>query len=739
MRLVDKHNIIRTFLVALLLVSCNANKEDLNIYEADKLLIQAEEHPESSLQYKMLSDSAAKLAQRDNYIKGMQIAYANLADYYYAKRNTDSTEYFNQMSLNLLDEDDVSHISGRIWANVAVNKHRISSMDSAKIAFDKSLLILRTLKDSSQLQSVLNSYALYNWRKGNLDTAIIYFEEAKVYRQKLGNLFGYAASLNNLGTVYYQWSLYDRALENYFKSLEIRKEIEYDYGVSLVSTNIGLVYRDIGEFDKARQFFLEGLKYAQKAKSFTKIGYAIEELGELFRIQGKLDSAEHYYNYGLELFNKEGDRSGIMLTNIRLGTLYKMKNDFAKSEEYYLKALEISKKRSSSIRVAQLYLYLAQLYFELGKIDKSLSYVNSSLKLAEAIPKLVFIRDGRELRGKIYFSKGLYKKAYMDIQKFDSVKSKVFNTNLNRKIESMDTRYKLQQSKNKLKQSELEKESQKTILVSVSATLLALVVLLVYLMYTIRKRKKVNSQLREQNELINQGKLELEKSNQTKQKLFSILAHDIKNPFQALNGYSEMLLSDYYELTDEERQNYLNEISLTSLKLTDLLDNMVDWSASQTGDLKINYENVDLCEITSSVIELTLSQASKKNVKIVNKIEKCYTVRADKYMLQVVLRNLLTNAIKFSYKNSEVIISAIEKEDETIVSVSDTGTGIDKEILNKLFGSEKQMSSVGTSGEAGTGLGLFICKEFIEQNGGRIWVDSEKDKGSTFSFSILNG
>ncbi len=229
---------------------------------------------------------------------------------------------------------------------------------------------------------------------------------------------------------------------------------------------------------------------------------------------------------------------------------------------------------------------------------------------------------------------------------------------------------------------------------------------------------------------------ELERLNRTKDKFFSIIAHDLRNPFHAIIGFSELLSKEYYTMDDQQKIGLLELINVSSESAFNLLENLLQWARTQTDKIKFNPENIDIAEIVRSTINFLSITAEKKRIKLKNKIENHTLVFADRNMITTVMRNLISNAVKFTQNDGEVKVSASTKDDMMEIHVSDNGVGMNKETLGKLFRIDTYHSTSGTSGESGTGLGLIICKEFIEKHGGKIKVVSEEKKGSTFSFTL---
>lgn len=229
---------------------------------------------------------------------------------------------------------------------------------------------------------------------------------------------------------------------------------------------------------------------------------------------------------------------------------------------------------------------------------------------------------------------------------------------------------------------------------------------------------------------------ELKQLNATKDKFFSIIAHDLKNPFITILGFSEILLSEFNELTDEEKLFYIREMKKSSDTSHSLLQNLLQWSRSQTGFIEFHPQPLSLSTVVNESIDLLRSTASKKMLLMSSSVDETTEVTADCDMLNTVLRNLISNAIKFTPRNGKITISAEEKDGFAIISVQDTGKGMTQETMDSLFRIDLSHSTRGTENEAGSGLGLILCREFVNKNGGEIKVESVLGLGTRFFFSV---
>jgi len=264
-----------------------------------------------------------------------------------------------------------------------------------------------------------------------------------------------------------------------------------------------------------------------------------------------------------------------------------------------------------------------------------------------------------------------------------------------------------------------------------------------YLSYRIKEHKKMRDQALEEVERRKKVEEELRKSeaqlrelNATKDKFFSIIAHDLKNPIGAFKNVLELLYENFNEFSKEEILEFIEPLKESSIQLFSLLENLLIWSRAQTGKMQLEFVEFNLIDLIKNNISLFTLQADNKQIELLTQIPQKLMVFADLNSINAVIRNLINNALKFTFPGGKIIVTAIEQEDFALVCVEDNGIGMNDETKSKLFRIDVHHTSLGTAQEKGTGLGLIICKEFIEANGGKIWVESEEGKGSKFYFTV---
>jgi signal transduction histidine kinase len=245
-------------------------------------------------------------------------------------------------------------------------------------------------------------------------------------------------------------------------------------------------------------------------------------------------------------------------------------------------------------------------------------------------------------------------------------------------------------------------------------------------------------ELEVQNTEISSQSKELREVNATKDKFFSIIAHDLKNPFNVILGFSNLLSTEYENYEDDERKKIINEIERSANSTYKLLVNLLTWSRSQRGKIEISKKVINLSDVVKSSMSYYSPNARKKEIAIINNIDNGTTAYADINTLEIIIGNILNNAIKYTPEDGQITLTAEIINNYSVLSIKDNGIGMSQETIDKLFRIEENHSMPGTNNEKGTGLGLILCKDFIKKNGGKITVNSKVDIGSEFKIWIPN-
>jgi signal transduction histidine kinase len=266
--------------------------------------------------------------------------------------------------------------------------------------------------------------------------------------------------------------------------------------------------------------------------------------------------------------------------------------------------------------------------------------------------------------------------------------------------------------------------------------IIILAVILIFALFLFSRFRQLKNQKMILEKTVALKTAELKELNASKDKFFSIIAHDLKNPFSSIIGISEILKEETKASANFVLENYATIINNSAVQTFMLLENLLEWANSQRGKIQFTPVSIDLNVLISEEFNILYDRAKEKRIELINSLQDNLMIIADKNMIKTILRNLISNAIKFTNKNGEVEVKALINNVNLEISVSDNGIGMSEEIKVKLFKLDGNLSTRGTEDEKGTGLGLILCKEFVEKHGGKIWVESEEGKGSVFRFTI---
>lgn len=421
-------------------------------------------------------------------------------------------------------------------------------------------------------------------------------------------------------------------------------------------------------------------------------------------------------------------------------------------------AINEAQKTNRKMSLADSHFLMGKYYSMKKEYSLSISQIYKAILLSESLKVNEGNYEYYQSISDAYYELGDYKNAYLskkaaqikeDSLHVDDVSLRLVEFEKQIELAKIQTDFKLEQQINK---SEFEKKALRFQLITQSAiiVIVLLVALVIIFIIYYRNKTKANSLLKQQNNIIEEQseelkisidhleerEKELEQSNATKDKFFSIIAHDLKNPFNIILGYADILNTEYEDFDESERKRMITEIDKSSKITYNLLDNLLTWSRSQQGKIQINKELYNLKHLVDQSCEPYKLNATNKNIKISTEISVDYKICVDKFTMSTAIGNLLSNAIKFTPYGGLIAIYVESDNKHIKLNFKDTGIGMSKETTLNLFKDGKGNSTLGTNNESGTGLGLMLCQEFIEKNGGEISVVSEEGKGSIFTFTF---
>jgi signal transduction histidine kinase len=443
----------------------------------------------------------------------------------------------------------------------------------------------------------------------------------------------------------------------------------------------------------------------------------------------------------------------ILLNNI--GMIYKNLGNYKKALEYCQKSITMKEKLGEDeTLIFPPLTSISEIYIKLGDYAQAAKYGNRSLQIAQDAGDNKLLRDAYLLLSEINDASKNYKLALEYYKLYTQINATLFNEESNKQITELSIRYETDKKSNEIVQKANENKLLNTkyqIQRNYFIIIVSLILILTIVIYNrYRSKRKANTLLSDKNQQIveQHQKLEalfkqlreseekLREANITKDKFFQIIAHDLKSPMQSLLLSSDLLVRFRHQFNELQLEKKLFHIRKTTRHLSDLLESLLQWARTQTGNIEYKPEKIDLNILMLENMNLLSGNAYKKNIEIISDVQDNTMVYADSNMITTVIRNLLSNAIKFTPDGGKITLAAHENGTHVEFSVADTGIGISNDDLLKLFRIDVHHTTIGTGEEKGTGLGLILCKEFIEKNNGKITVESELSKGSMFKFIL---
>jgi signal transduction histidine kinase len=558
-----------------------------------------------------------------------------------------------------------------------------------------------------------------------------------------------SAIYNNTGITYKNMRDYKNALKYLTKSLELKKEIGNPVKLIPTRNNIGLVYYHLQEYKMAEKYHLENIQAAKKYNLPVRLSKYYNNLGNVKIRQQKHVLALRYYLKADSSLEEGKDRylRATILGNIAIS--YENLDLYNKARNYYDRALSLATEINDINTKVLALRGMQRVLYELNDTTRSKYYLDSVWNLCkENNDYWTLAAISNELTER-YKKEGNYKLGLYYMDKYHEYYDSSHNIEKTKEIHRLKEKFESKQKAQRIdlleKENKLQEEAKEKRILQIVILIIIVFFALIASLYFWRRnkvRKRINQQLTEQNQLILEQQEEikiqnenLSKANQLKDKMFQIISHDLKSPLIALDDVARIIPycieDEDYETLRKSSQTLNTSVS----RVLGLIDNLLAWAMNQGGNIPYNPEKLRINEVVNEVMDVYHNQAEKKDIAFQNNIDSDYLVFADKNLLMTVLRNLINNAIKFTYENGNIELEAEEDEDYLRISVEDDGIGMDKERLENIFSLEKD-KSIGTHGEPGNGLGMFFTKEFVSINKGEISVESEKGKGTKISFTL---
>ncbi|MFC2151778.1 tetratricopeptide repeat protein [Bacteroidota bacterium] len=530
----------------------------------------------------------------------------------------------------------------------------------------------------------------------SVEDAIKYASELLVIAEEEGNLKFIDLACSFLGEAYFYMDEIDKSIEYFEKFLEINITQQDIDGIGTAYNNLGIVYRYIEKYETAIQYYLESLTIKERLKDSAGISSTLNNIGVLYFHMGNYDDALDYYTRSYDLETALQNKSGIATSLLNIGEIHSMLNNFT----------------------------------------DALSYFQRSIELSEAIEDLHTLEVNYKCLYDMYKRKINFQKALYYYEQYTELRNSRLSQEARSEIAELEIQYETSKKEKEIELLNKQNVQGRIIIFILSIAFVIFVFLLILLYKQGQAKKKALKLLSIKNKKITEQTEVLNILNITKDKFFSIISHDLKSAIGGFLAQTNFLAEDFKNLPPDDMHDLIIKMNQSSKQLYSLLENLLEWAKSQTGSINVQQEKFKLKVLVDNIIPIYRELMDDKKIKAIVKIDPELLVFADINMISTVFRNLVTNAIKFSYPESSFIIASTIQDNFVQVEVIDEGVGISEKDQQKLFNIDQSFSNPGTKKEKGSGLGLIICKEFIELNQGKIWIDNTKDKGTSFKFTL---
>ncbi|MCW3121355.1 MAG: tetratricopeptide repeat protein [Flavipsychrobacter sp.] len=580
------------------------------------------------------------------------------------------------------------------------------------------------------------------YRQAKFDKAIEYYKKGiNIYDQikyPEGKGFAYVS----IGGVYNDLGSYQESINNYLLALKAFDEDNHTPGIVMTLSNIASLYATLGNFPKALDYIQQCETIKDTVSTLEERLHNISNIGNAYGVMKNYKKSLTYFikAYDLSVSMRDDLWKNVCLVNI--GDSYYGMNEYDTAMIKYVESIKQNRLNNAQVTVGANQ-GIGRILIKQNKVNDGIKYLLTSMKAAkENSMKQQIFENARELSEayeqvhnlaealayhKIYYN---YKDSVNGDKEKMEIQQVQFDYDLNKKESQISLLKKdkiIEQSRNKFQ----------LFIMWASLSGVALLIAISIILYRSNQQEKKNKErILKQKEEIELQASKLQELNKFKDKTFSVLSHDLRGPLQAFTSIVELF--DQNEITAEEFNEMKPEVSRQLNSMNILLDNLLNWAKIyMQGQRAAKYVTTNLHDIIVENIDLLHGMADNKHIRIMNNVPATAKAICDQGEINIVIRNLVMNAIKFTGANGTILISSTVHDHHIKVSVADTGVGMTEEQLSKLFTTSPDNTTYGTEGEKGTGLGLLLCYEFVKANNGSIYAESKAGEGTTITISLI--
>jgi len=610
----------------------------------------------------------------------------------------------------------------------------LSARAFAPDATDSIVQLLGQTRDTARVDLLLRISE--ELKSSDPRPAFGYAREALNMAEDLEDSYRIGCAYRVIAGIYTVTAVYDKALEYLLNALSRFESLKDSVDMARCYDDIGVVYRSSGDFANARTNLQQAITLNKKLRNTSQIAINYMNMGLNYLDADSIDKGLSYFTVSLLIADSlKMEKEKILLLN-NIGYGYSRIGRHEDALKHFYKVLELVGEQPDELTRSGAMVNIARGYFSMKNYPAALKYARSGYAIAKTKHFQYIYRDASQILSDIYAAQGRYKLAFTYITKFRNLSDTIMNLERAEQLAKIQTLYNLdlkEQENALLRQENLQNKKQmrtRTLVIVIITTLVLVLATLLYML------NKLNDKQLALNKKLTAQSSELEALNDLKDKFFSFVAHNLKNPFNTIMGFAELMQRSTETNDTEKIRQYSGLIYDLSSQVQKVLSNLLEWSRLQRRSFEVKPETVELTSLAKDVLEMNNKEAARKDINLGITDQGTVFVTADRSMVTTVLQNLVSNAINFTPTAGKISIECHEKGQFAEVTVTDTGTGISEETLARLFPFDFSQVKIGSSETSGAGLGLIICHEMVVKNGGTIYAKSEPGIGSRFTFTL---
>ncbi|WP_299220808.1 tetratricopeptide repeat-containing sensor histidine kinase [uncultured Aquimarina sp.] len=657
--------------------------------------------------------------------------YMHLGQIFSDLRKIDSSDYFYNKAIVLGEAqgEEADEYLGHTYVQKAYNLIDNNKEEEASVFLKKAKVILNRNPDHKAWIMYYNYYAVAAEKKSDYNSSIKYTDSTINFSIRIKDTLGIGTSYHNRGFYNYNLSNFEEATKDLLRSIELNRKQNKINSLAGTYYVLSVCYGSLDQNETAIKYAKKGIEASEKSGSEFIASLNYSTLSESYRKLNQNDNAlratdsslvlAKRLNYDPQIIQALTDKAGIYYVNLK---------QYDKAEEYYLEAYKIAKSSNTEVYMNPILGGLIGLYIDNKEYNKAAKY----LKLQEVLMKKVNVLTNtaafHENYSEYYEKIGQPTLALEHLKKYHQIKDSISSQEVKTKVADLEKKYDTKKKELAIVGLNREKQEQQQITKQAKAQQNLYLLVAGFLLFLLGVGAWAFRKLRKQQK-------ELASTNQVKNRLFSIIAHDLRGmiiPFQR----SGKILKHHIDKGNHEKTIELSKaLEQNSESLSNMLDNLLNWSLEQMNGYKMNLQNISVKEQLTEIISGYNQQAAHKKTKIELEYQNDFNIKFDKGAFHVIFRNLIGNALKYT-EEGNIRVKFTSKNDMFLCSVIDTGVGMSQDQLENLFTLEEKKSTIGTQGEKGTGLGLNLVYRFIKMHKGTIQVSSEKRIGTRFDLNI---